>query len=372
MGVQSMTRVKRYQGIYQIASETRKFDGKPDVCYYVRFKHNYQSTTAKIGWRSEGVTAELAAHKRHELILQAREITNPHLQRLTLQKAFELWLERHARINMKSPIQAVYEWRSLVQPYLGDRLMDTVTPLDLEQLKGKLLARKLKPQTIRHGLSLLSRVYNKLTAWGLYEGRIPTKSVKFPPQAPPRQRWLTPDEARQLLEELELRSPDMELISLISLHTGMRWGEIAKLRGADVNLEAATIHIKDDKVGRDRTVYMTTQVRERLAKRPMQPQKLVFPGRNGQVRAAPSATYERAVEYLGFNEGVTDQRDKVVFHTLRHTFGSWLAQEGVPLYTIGQLMGHSVLETTKRYAKLCPEVKRSAIANIEKHLQPQP
>ena len=58
-----------------------------------------------------------------------------------------------------------------------------------------------------------------------------------------------------------------------------------------------------------------------------------------------------------------DRRHKVVFHTLRHTYCSWLATEGVPLYVIGEMVGHSSMEMTKRYSHLCPD-KRSQTVNV--------
>jgi integrase len=208
-----------------------------------------------------------------------------------------------------------------------------------------------------------------MVAWGFYTGEVPTKRIKFPPKAPARQRWLTPAEAQLLLDEVKRRSETMYLMTKISLHTGMRWLEIAKLQGTDIDFEVGTILIKNDKAGRDRTVYMTEELQQEIATLKLHRNKLIFPDRHGNVRKRPSSSYERAVQFLGLNQDVTDARDKVVFHTLRHTFGSWLAQEGVPLYTIGQLMGHSLEETTRRYAKLCPEVKYNAVANITKHMQ---
>ena len=46
---------------------------------------------------------------------------------------------------------------------------------------------------------------------------------------------------------------------------------------------------------------------------------------------------------------------KVVFHTLRHTFASWLVQAGVPLYTVQRIMGHKTIVMTQRYAHLAPD-----------------
>lgn len=80
---------------------------------------------------------------------------------------------------------------------------------------------------------------------------------------------------------------------------------------------------------------------------------------------APSDTFERTVEELGLNEGVRDRRDKVVFHTLRHTYASWLARSGQGQSVISDLLGHASLEMSKRYIHLMPDSRRAAAQAIE-------
>ena len=75
-------------------------------------------------------------------------------------------------------------------------------------------------------------------------------------------------------------------------------------------------------------------------------------------------TYRRIIEEIGFNDGVVDTRYRVYFHTLRHTFGSWLAIRGEYLQTIGELMGHKRISQTQRYAHLCPDKKKVAVAGL--------
>nr|MCR4665749.1 tyrosine-type recombinase/integrase [Desulfovibrio sp.] len=55
------------------------------------------------------------------------------------------------------------------------------------------------------------------------------------------------------------------------------------------------------------------------------------------------------------NEGITDPQDKVVLHTLRHTYASWLVQAGLLLYTVQRLMGRKSIIMTQRYAHLAPD-----------------
>ncbi|HDN79229.1 MAG TPA: site-specific integrase, partial [Chloroflexi bacterium] len=76
----------------------------------------------------------------------------------------------------------------------------------------------------------------------------------------------------------------------------------------------------------------------------------------------------QVVKELGLNDGVTDPRDRVVFHTLRHTFASLLASQGTSLSIIAELMGHRTLAMVKRYSHLLPEAKRQAVAGLERSL----
>jgi integrase len=79
-----------------------------------------------------------------------------------------------------------------------------------------------------------------------------------------------------------------------------------------------------------------------------------------------SDTFERTVKKLGFNEGITDRRHLLTFHSLRHTFASWLALNGEQLKTIQELMRHKTIQMTMKYAHLIPDKKRQAVNNIMK------
>jgi integrase len=73
------------------------------------------------------------------------------------------------------------------------------------------------------------------------------------------------------------------------------------------------------------------------------------------------------VGILKLNEGIEDPRERVCFHTLRHTYASWAAMAGVPLYTVGKAIGHKSIIMTQRYAHLSPDSHRIAFEAVAKN-----
>ena len=92
----------------------------------------------------------------------------------------------------------------------------------------------------------------------------------------------------------------------------------------------------------------------------------IFQKKNGGSINHVYKVFDRTVEALGFNKGIKDRRDKVVFYTLRHTFASWLASNGTPLLVIKELGGWQSLDMVERYTHLVPDEKREAIKNLER------
>jgi len=72
---------------------------------------------------------------------------------------------------------------------------------------------------------------------------------------------------------------------------------------------------------------------------------------------------------LRFNNGITDRRDKALFHTCRHTFASWHVQNGTDLYTVKELLGHSTIQLTERYSHLRPDGLKTAAKNFDNNLK---
>lgn len=364
----------KFTGVYIRKSDTKRHQGRPDECYDISYRQPDQRFVwEKIGWKSEGYTAAMASEIRSERLRAFRHGELPSVRKksreLTFGQAWQLYYEkqlapRHGSDTRKAPDQSRYDKH--LAPHFADAPLSSITPLALERLKMEMQRAGQSPQSIKHALAQVRRVYRKMIAWDKWFGRVPTDKVDMPEFDNKRHRWLTPDEAAALLGELKRRSEQWYQISLMSLHTGLRAGELFALQGHDLNLDSGEIHVLHSrKHSEGRTVYTTPTLNEVFAGIDVAPGRPVFTTRNETSIREVSWTFARCVDTLGFNDNIEDSRARVVFHTLRHTFGSWLAQAGVPLYNIGELMGHAEEETTRRYAHLCPTKQRRSAAVIE-------
>ncbi|RLD98465.1 MAG: site-specific integrase [Aquificota bacterium] len=367
-----MKKVKKFPGVYQYESKQRRYDGRPDTCFYIMYKDSSNKLhREKIGWRSEGITAAYASQIRAERIRNIRlgeEIPSPRKE-LTFDQLAQKYLE-WAQANKRSWEKDEQRYRLHLADALGGLKLKEINPFLLEKLKLELFEKGLAPATVKHCLVVVRQILNKGKAWGLYKGENPVSKIKLPTLNNQRIRFLSYEEADALLKDVKKRSQRAYEMCLLSLHTGMRIGEITALRWRDIDLESQSIVIRDPKNRETRRAYMSEAVAE-MFKRKEQgaPGDLVFKTKDGKLlnNSAPKA-FLSAVKALGLNDGVSDPRDKVTFHTLRHTFASWLAIEGTPLLTIKELLGHKTLAMVQRYAHLSPGAKREAIKRIHERL----
>ena len=384
----------RYPGIRYREHPTRKHGLKPDRYFSIRHQKDGKRHEEGLGWASQGWTEARALEVLSEL-KKAQRIgegsqtlkEKRDFKRVSAEarKAHQAAVERDlftfgelagqylkwAKDSKKSYAEDEQRYRTHLAEPLGDKSLKSITSLDLERLKKNLKKKQLSPATVKHCLVLVRQMFNKSAVWGIYDGPNPIKGVKLPSLDNKRTRFLSHEEARALLEELKNRSLQTHDQALVSLYAGLRFGEIAALTWADLDFERGIIQVRDGKAG-SRPAFMTDTVRAMFkSRRPKQvrPGDLIFESRKGVKQEHISRAFSRAVASLGLNEGKTDARDKVVFHTLRHSFASWLAIQGTPLLTIKECLGHKSLSMTERYAHLAPDCKQRAVKQLENTFQ---
>lgn len=240
-----------------------------------------------------------------------------------------------------------------------------IANIEEKEIEAYRAARKgASVATINRELAILSA---SLT-WAIKQRWIRTRPrFTLPNPRNTRTRFLTKDEARQLIEAC----PDgLRPFVQTALFTGMRRGEILAMEWSWIDLHRSMIDIPGTatKNGEGRHVPIIPSMRrvlEEARDRAMVDCPFVFPasGRKTTFWAFGSA-WRQTIKKLG----IVDLR----FHDLRHTFASWLVQAGESLYTVAAILGHKDLKMTQRYSHLAPGHLQAAAehANLDLEIEP--
>jgi integrase len=217
--------------------------------------------------------------------------------------------------------------------------------------------RRLEPATVNRELSILRGLLRMAADDECgYLDSAPRVRLEKEPQG--RLRFLSEDEAARLLRECRraaahpvssCRSPHLYAVVVLALHTGMRRGEVLGLEWSRVNLARGVIQLEETKNGTRREIPMNRAVYDALATLPRSGPRL-FPS---SVRTAFLSAVERA--------GIKN----FTFHGLRHTCASWLVMRGRPLKSVQELLGHTSIRMTERYAHLSPDRLREDVATLD-------
>ncbi len=317
----------------------------------------------------------LQVAKEVEIKLKSELVSGEYFDRRQKKVKFEEFVKEkylpYAKDNKKKRTYEIEEafFDLWVNPIIGNKTLDEISPFDIEKIKKEMMDKNKSPRTIEYALAVIRQVFNKSIEWGVFSGINPTTRVKKPKKDNRRIRFLTKEEAEKLLSELKKRSMQTYEMAYLSLYTGMRLGEIINLTWQDIDFKNDMITIKDPKNTTGRVAYITDNIKKLLIEKynrekPQSLGELVFKNKSGRKILVTPEVFFQVVNELGLNDGVTDPRNKVVFHTLRHTFASWLAIQGTPIYTIKELMGHKSLSMTERYSHLSPDAKREAVERL--------
>lgn len=382
-----------FPGVRFYEHATRRHGVLKDRYFAIRFQSCGKRREEGLGWASQGWTISKAAQtlaklqesartgegcvtlaekrQKADALRKAEETQRKDAERraVSFGHVFHEHYMPNARLN-KSKASCDKEdgfFRNWMDGVFGTKPLVDIAPFDLERLKKIMLDAGKSPKTTHYCLAVVRQVFNFAKRNGLFQGDNPVALVKKPVSDNRRLRFLTHAEAGHLLTALEERSPDVRDQALLSLHCGLRAGEIFSLTWQDVDLGREVLTLRDTKSGKTRAAIMTGKAKAMLEGRKEHAAHavLVFPSRTGERIGEMSNTFQIVVDRLGLNDGVTDRRQKVVFHTLRHTFASWLVESGVDLYTVKELMGHGTIAMTERYSHLAPDTLRRAVKTLE-------
>jgi integrase len=255
----------------------------------------------------------------------------------------------------------LYSVNSITRLLQVHRHLDELTSHDLERFKSDRMAQGIGQQTIKHHLSVIRGAWKFARKLGFQVNDLNFPQIKLPKTS---LRYLSDIEEQRFLSCLEPvrtirgvqifeeRSAEMKRnmqdaydLVILLLDTGARYSEIANIEWSRINLDERTINLWRSKVQNETTLYMTDRSYDVLARRALSGSgQYVFQSRNGGARGYASQSIRKALR----KAGLPDCR----IHTLRHTHASRLIQNGMSVYEVREILGHSDIKTTMRYAHL--------------------
>jgi len=246
--------------------------------------------------------------------------------------------------------------------------IDSISTKNCQDLQKKLIKDGYANATVNGMVQFGSTLFNYAIKENLYNSTNPFLGIKSLKIDNDRLKYLDKEDI-QLLKKYTTDDKVLYLFVLIALSTGARLESILNIQKKDINFKQNTINIYDLKNQSSYTGFLSDEVKNILLNdhKHYLKDEYIVSYTNG-LKIDKKRIQRRLSPILNtlFNQDLKkdDRKNRVVIHTLRHTFASLLAINGTPLYTIQKLMNHKDMKQTMRYAKLSPESGLNAVKDV--------
>ena len=238
--------------------------------------------------------------------------------------------------------------------------LDEITREEITKLHQEHLSRGAAPASANRLVVLMRYIFNLAIEWEIPGVQAnPTKGVPLAEVNNQRDRYLTEGELKRLSKAVkESENPMLAPIISMLVLTGARRGEVLNARWEDIDLSRKRWRIPYTKSGKPRTVPLSESALEVLNNVPkVEGSPFVFPNpKTGKPFNSIYRSWNTARKKAGLED--------VVIHSLRHSFASFLINAGRSIYEVGELLGHTQVKTTMRYAHLANETLLEAVNTV--------
>lgn len=322
----------------------------------------YRLKSGRVRWKTIGRVADLTLLQARDLAIDDRGIVargkDPSAENdrargaITVAEACARFLSEYAATECSTSTQRTYKQAidAYIRPWLGAVPLIDLSSADVEKLHHRL---RSTPYTANRALAVL----RKLCSWSKLQPN-PCKGIDLYPEKS-RQRYLNRDEYARLGKALRAgrrsgayASAALTGIELLLL-TGCRPSEIASLQWSFVDLKGALLRLPESKTGA-KVVHLSSPALTLLKRWPRFAESpYVFPGNGRKVKGEHMSPSTLTHCFQSLREAAGLDADLRLYDACRHSFASVAISDlGLSLAQIGEQLGHSQQQTTKRYAHL--------------------
>lgn len=324
--------------------------------WYIQFQHSGQTYIKSAKTTDKKLAEIMEADWRKKLILNEVVGTKD-------RAGFDEMLTRYAdsKGELASHGNILLMCRHLRKHLKNIRYIDEVTTQEVERLKIEEQRQGYSNQTIKHLMGVVRGVWKYAKRMGYQVSDLEFPKIRVHNG---KLRYLSFEEEKRLLKAIDPRrevkglAPYAERHDLLKhemqakydfmvmlLDTGARHGEIRTLEWSKINLVDRTIFLWRPKVKNQSILFMTDRVFQILERRQRESSsQYVFTNRSGGPMGYRPASIRKAFQQAGLADCSA--------HTLRHTHATRLIQNGLNIYEVKEILGHSDIKTTMRYAHI--------------------
>jgi integrase len=297
------------------------------------------------------------------------------------------WVKEHRKAGIKT---LKHITRCFIEPF-GNKLLSELTPVLIDQWRTQRLKTGLTIETVNRDIATFKAALTKAVLWSFIESHPLERLKLLKSDRTTKVRFLSSGEEQRLREATIVRESRIKAdrtkanqwrqerryalfldlnrcqfadhlrpMILLSINTGLRQGETFSLRWKNVNFERAMLTIEGAyaKSGKTRHIPLNTEAVYVLKSWHQQTggANLVFPNKEGVEFDTVKKSWAGVLKAANI--------ENFRWHDLRHHFASKLVMAGVDLNTVRELLGHSDMAMTLRYAHLAPEHKANAVEKL--------
>jgi integrase len=359
----------KFSGIFYRETIT---NDRIDKTFYIRYKdENNKDKEIKVGKYSEGYREAYCNQLRNEIITKQRTGEEPP-SIASKKKKNILSIETIAndyfnyRKESKTKANDISQYNNHILPYFKNLDFETIDKNEILQFTNKLKKTKskfkedlLSDKSINNILNFLKTLIKHGFKNDFIKNDF-SKYISLLNIDNAREKFLTKEEIKILYENSK-NDETLYLLFKLALNTGGRLATLLNICKKDIDFSHNLITLKDFKNNSTYKAFLTENLKALLEIRTIHlkmDDKLFVSNPERRLRSMLDELFNKDIN-------TNDRKNKVVFHSLRHTFASHLAINGTPIFTIQKLMNHKDIRMTLRYAKLSPDSGRESILSLD-------
>jgi integrase len=359
----------KFSGIFYRETIT---NDRIDKTFYIRYKdENNKDKEIKVGKYSEGYREAYCNQLRNEIITKQRTGEEPP-SIASKKKKNILSIETIAndyfnyRKESKTKANDISQYNNHILPYFKNLDFETIDKNEILQFTNKLKKTKskfkedlLSDKSINNILNFLKTLIKHGFKNDFIKNDF-SKYISLLNIDNAREKFLTKEEIKILYENSK-NDETLYLLFKLALNTGGRLATLLNICKKDIDFSHNLITLKDFKNNSTYKAFLTENLKTLLEMRTIHlkmDDKLFVSNPERRLRSMLDELFNKDIN-------TNDRKNKVVFHSLRHTFASHLAINGTPIFTIQKLMNHKDIRMTLRYAKLSPDSGRESILSLD-------